>query len=114
METLRPFNVRLDGAEERKHLFGRDPKTAGLRSGQVMLDPGESVGEHNTDKKEEIIIVFEGKAEITSDRGPSMVIDKESVSYIPPNTMHNVKNIGKETLRYIYVVSPAENNNVDK
>lgn len=108
MESLRPFTVRLNDSEMRRHLMGDEPSTAGFRSGQVILQPGESIGEHATRNKEEVIVIFEGRAEISSERGPSLIADKESVSYIPPETKHNVKNVGSTVLRYIYLVSPVK------
>ena len=105
-EEFKPFAVKLQKTEARQRLLGQPSETACFRSGQVILKPGESVGEHSTDNKEEIIVVLEGKAEIFSDKSPSISAEKDVVIYMPPHTMHNVKNIGAELLRYIYIVSP--------
>jgi len=108
VEGLKPFSVQLNGSTKRRHLVGDFPKTIGLRSGEVLLDPGESVGQHSTKAKEEIIVIFSGKAEIFSDKIPLLTVQKDSLVYIPPHTDHNVKNVGNDVLRYIYVVSPVE------
>lgn len=104
MEELKPFTVRLESNKDRKHLLGDSPKTAAFRSGQVLLNPGEAIGEHSTKNKEELIIIFEGTAEVSFDKLPSCTAGKNSITYIPPHTTHNVKNIGKQSLKYIYIV----------
>ena len=108
MEELKPFSIKLDTEEKRRHLLGDNPKTAGIRSGQVILKKGESVGEHATNQKEEVIVVFWGTAEITTNKSSSIIAEENSVSYIPPRTIHNVKNIGEGDLRYIYIVSSVD------
>lgn len=37
-----------------------------LHSGYVVLEPGKDVGEHTTEGREELIVMVEGKAEVTS------------------------------------------------
>jgi len=107
LEELKPFTVRLESDKDRQHLFGDSPKTAGFRAGHVLLNPGEAVGEHSTKNKEEVIIIFEGTAEVSFDKLPSCAAGKNSITYIPPQTTHNVKNIGKRSLKYIYIVCPT-------
>jgi mannose-6-phosphate isomerase-like protein (cupin superfamily) len=75
-----------------------------LKSGRVILKPGEDVGAHVTDNREEIILVLKGMATI-------MVLGKESVVtsgnhyYIGPNIVHNIKNNTDSDLEYVYVVA---------
>lgn len=104
MEDLKPSKTILKDNDPRQHVLGNSPKTAGLRSGQVILKPGEEIGEHSTKDREEAIVIFEGRAEISSDKGEAIKAEKDSVVYMPPNTLHNVKNTGKDILRYIYIV----------
>lgn len=102
---LKPFVVKLQKDENRQSLLKPPDQTTKFRSGQVILKPGESVGEHSTKDKEEIIFVFNGKAEISSNKSVPLVIEKESIAYMPPHTTHNVKNIGRDVLKYIYIVT---------
>ncbi len=73
----------------------------------MVLKAGEAIGEHSTKDREEVIVIFEGRAEVSSNKSSSFTVEKNSIVYVPPDTIHNVKNIGKESLRYIYIVSPV-------
>jgi len=105
IKNLKPFTVKLQNNLERQHLLGRSPKTLGIRSGYVALKPGEEIGEHTTEDKEELLILLEGRAEVLSDKDSPILAEKNTVVYMPPHTKHNVKNTGSEILRYIYIVS---------
>ena len=105
MEDLKPFAVKMEKDQARQRLLGHLSDTVGLKSGQVILKPGEEVGEHNTENKEEVIVILEGEAEITSDKSGPVSAKKNSAAYIPPHTSHNVRNTGKSPLRYVYIVS---------
>ncbi|MGP8125846.1 MAG: cupin domain-containing protein [Nitrososphaerales archaeon] len=74
-----------------------------LHSGYVLLDPGEEVGEHATEGGEELIVMVEGKAEVTSN-GHAEAVEAPCVVLIPPHTVHNVKNKSKTPLKYVYVL----------
>ncbi len=114
MEELKPLIIKFKGDEKYTRLLSGPadngagkPQTAGLRSGYVNLMPNQDVGEHNTENKEEIILILSGKAEISCDKYPPMSAELNSFIYIPPNTKHNVKNIGRKILRYVYIVNPT-------
>ncbi len=83
------------------------PESVSMRSGLVLLNPGESVGTHNTNNFEEIVIVLEGNGEAQIKGHDPSVISRGDAIYIPPETEHNMVNAGKEILRYIYVVARA-------
>ena len=89
MQALKPFCVK------------------GVRSGQVALKPEESIGEHSTKEREEFIFIFEGRARVSTDKVGEFTAEESNLIYIPPNTMHNVTNVGTKLLRYIYIVSPV-------
>lgn len=94
--------------EYQKLLSGR-PQTCGMRSGRVYLKAGEECGRHSTGQHEEMLAFLSGK-------GTALIGEKESpfdvgqgkISYIPPHTIHNVKNTGAEPLVYIYCVTPVQ------
>ncbi|HTY45725.1 MAG TPA: cupin domain-containing protein [Patescibacteria group bacterium] len=98
--------MKLEGTQKYQRLFAGIPQTCGMRSGYVRLTPGESVGAHNTDAREEAIVILSGKAEIHTGESDVFSAEAGSVIYMPPHTPHDIKNIGQETLRYVYVVSP--------
>jgi len=104
MKNIRSFIKTLDSARKFKRLFGNSRKKKGLCSGFVTLKRGKSVGIHSTGKKEEIIIVLEGKAQV-SIAGKHFILKDRTMLYIPPNTLHNVKNIDTRSLKYLYVTA---------
>ena len=88
---------------EAGRLVGRDDGHQ-FRSGCVVLKPGEEVGEHSTEKGEELIIILEGTARvIAADEAED--VDAPSLVVIPPHTIHNVKNESYKMLRYVYNVA---------
>ena len=85
-----------------------EPKTCGMRSGRVYLEPEEDCGIHNTRDNEEMLIFLNGRgvAVIGKERN-QIPVGEGKVSYIPPETIHNIKNTGTGPLVYIYCVSPV-------
>jgi mannose-6-phosphate isomerase-like protein (cupin superfamily) len=78
-----------------------------MKSGLVTLKPGEAVGEHVTSGREEAIVILEGEAEVSVQGAPAFRSCAKSLVYIPPETPHDLRNCGKELLRYVYIVVPA-------
>lgn len=76
-----------------------------MHSGLVTLQPGETVGKHSTENKEEAIVVLEGEGIFKIDRGEELNLEKGYFVYCPPHTEHDVLNCGKEPLKYIFIVS---------
>jgi mannose-6-phosphate isomerase-like protein (cupin superfamily) len=99
------FCIRLKGRQKFLRLFGRSSKTYGLASGCLILKPKESIGLHNTKNKEEALIILEGQAEVSYSKNSKIRIKGISFVYIPPKTDHNIKNIGKGILKYIYITA---------
>ncbi|OXU15386.1 cupin domain-containing protein [Sedimentisphaera salicampi] len=85
------------------------PQTYGMRSGRVRLEGGESCGEHSTKAHEETLVFLEGcgNALIGEDKKPYEV-GEGKVCYIPPHTLHDIKNTGEKPLVYIFCVAPVE------
>jgi len=104
MKNIRPFVKKLNGRRQFKRIFGNSGKRKGLSSGFVILKKGCLVGVHNTAKKEEILIVLYGKVQV-SIAGEHFTLKDKMVLYIPPNTLHNVKNIGAGLSKYLYVTA---------
>jgi quercetin dioxygenase-like cupin family protein len=107
MKGLQPILIKLQGGERFQRLLGGIPSTAGMKSGYITLKPGESVGEHKTEAKEESIIVLEGTAAIYCAGKLLFSAQEESLIYIPPEVNHDIKNSSDKDLRYVYVVSPV-------
>jgi len=83
------------------------PQTAGMRSGFVRLQPGQSVGWHSTDRNEESLVILRGSGDALVEGGTTRSFKAPQFVYIPPATRHNVQNTGREMLEYVYVVAPA-------
>ena len=99
------FFIYPEGKQRFLRLFGDSQKTSGLRSGYVVLKPGESIGEHNTGPSEEVIYVAAGSGLVTYGKRGRVKIGKNAFIYIPPQTRHNVIGTGKSRLKYIYTAS---------
>ncbi|HPS20961.1 MAG TPA: cupin domain-containing protein [Candidatus Omnitrophota bacterium] len=106
MNKRKPISVRIEGNDKYQRILGGAPATCGMRSGHVVLKPGESVGEHNTDEREEAIIILRGHGQLFCEGSEAIDIEKDMVLYVPPLTKHDVKNSGVVDLEYVYVVVP--------
>jgi len=103
----KPQVISWDNPRRFKRLLKGPPSTFGLKAGLVTLKPQESVGEHTTKEKEEAVIILKGKAEIVCGCQTKFIVKRNSLVYIPRQTFHNVKNIGRGLLRYIYITCPS-------
>ena len=92
--------IRLDGPGR---IIG-PPHSRVLKSGHVVLNPGEEVGEHVTEKREELILIIDGTASITEE-GKKFVLCKGEAAYINEGKRHNVINETEKPLRYVYTVA---------
>ena len=100
--------IELQNTGEYQSLL-KEPVTSGMRAGRVYLKPGEECGEHTTGPHEETLIFLTGTG--TALIGPNKTphkIGEGKISYIPPHTIHNIKNTGTVALTYIYCVAPVK------
>ena len=102
---MRAFSKTLSGTKRFTRLIGDSRKPSGLSAGLVVLKPKESVGEHNTKDREEIIIVLKGRARIVFGRKGSFILKEKSFAYLPCSTKHNVENVGSKALKYTYITA---------
>jgi mannose-6-phosphate isomerase-like protein (cupin superfamily) len=97
-----------DDARYQNLLDGR-PQTWGMRSGRVYLQPGETCGRHSTEQHEEMLIFLAGRGiGLIGEEETAFEVGQGKVSYIPPHTIHNIKNTGTDPLVYIYCVTPVQ------
>jgi len=99
--------IILESAEKYKRLLASGEQTRKMKAGLVVLAPGEEIGEHSTQDKEEALIILSGQAEISCAPSPARAVPPNSLVYIPAQTKHNVKNIGSQILRYVFIVTPV-------
>lgn len=101
--------IGLADNPEYQPLLGGKPQTCGMRSGRVYLTPGATCGQHSTKANEEMLVFLSGKGTALIGEGEAAFeVGQGRVCYIPPQTVHNIKNTGTEPLIYIYCVAPVE------
>ena len=104
-----PRVVELDANGKKElRILGGPPDSYEMRSGLVVLPPGDSIGQHSTRMNEEVLVVLEGSGEMVFGDGSKLPVRANSAVYCPPHAIHNVVNTGRDVLRYVYVVSRAE------
>jgi len=82
----------------------KPPESANLKPSKVTLLPGEEVGEHVAESREEILIVLKGEAclMLGSER---MLLKENDVYFVKDGIVHNARNeSGKET-EYLFIVA---------
>lgn len=99
------FCTQPKGRQRFLRLFGDSAKPKGLRSGYVVLESKESIGEHNTGPSEEVIFIISGSGLVCHGQRSRVKVKKNSFVYIPPQTPHNVINTGEKLLKYIYTAA---------
>lgn len=82
-------------------------KSVQMRSGYVVLQPGEDVGSHNTGEHEEILIILHGKGIAEIEGFGKKKIKEGMAVYIPPNNQHDIYCTTSVPLQYVYVVAPV-------
>jgi len=102
MDERSPFVTAING----RHTLVKPPLSAGLRSGSVVLAPGESVGEHKTEGREEALVVLAGTATVVVE-GEVFEVGAKQFAYIPPESIHNVTNRTDKPVEYVYVTAPV-------
>lgn len=107
MIDIKAFPILLDSEEQYKRLLVGPPQNHCLRSGLINLQPGSSVGKHNTENYEELVVVLEGQGEMLGTEG-RLVINPRQAVYCPPHTEHDVLNTGNAPLKYIYIVTKTK------
>ena len=105
MSKDKVFCTQLKGRQRFLRLFGESSKSYGLASGLVTLKSKESVGLHNTKNKEEALIILAGQAQVSYGKQSKIKVKKNYFVYIPPKTDHDLKNIGKSILKYVYITA---------
>lgn len=106
MRKEKPFVVHLEETNKYQSLLQGSPQTRGMRAGRMFLLPGQDCGQHNTNENEELLIFLAGEGEVIVEKS-ILQISVGRVSYIPPGTIHNVRNTGDKPLIYIYCVVPV-------
>ena len=101
------FVIELNDKPEYQRLLEGTPQTRGMRSGRVFLEAGTACGQHSTKNHEELLVFLAGQGELHIGDNDGFAVGAGKVAYIPPETLHDVKNTGSQPLAYIYCVAPV-------
>jgi quercetin dioxygenase-like cupin family protein len=74
---------------------------------RVHMPPGKGHAFHRHPEMEEIIYVIEGTAEQWVDREKKL-LGPGDIAHIPMDMVHGTYNAGKDTLRFLAILSPAK------
>ena len=107
MSSKEPFVTVLTDDGKYQELLSGFPQTAGMRAGKVYLEPNKDCSEHSTGDHEEMLVFLAGNGEAVIGEGKTLKVGAGKILYIPPNTVHNIRNVSNEPLCYIYCVAPA-------
>ncbi len=80
------------------------PEARAISSSCVTLAPGQRVGEHTTEDREELLFVLEGEATLIAGNERTR-IPAGHAAYVPPNTHHDVANETTDRVLYVYVTA---------
>lgn len=106
--TIEPFVIEIADNSEYQSLL-KPLKTLNLHAGRVYLKPGSDCGQHTTGTNEEMLIFLSGKGQaVIGDK--TFAVGKGKITYIPPQTLHNIINNSNEPLIYIFCVASAAHN----
>jgi mannose-6-phosphate isomerase-like protein (cupin superfamily) len=105
--SRKPFVCELEDPADYHLLLTGYPQTCGMRSGRVRLAPGQSIGRHNTNANEELLVFFSGAGVAQIEDDTRLQVRAGSAAYIPPQTAHDIVNTGTEPLIYVFCVAPA-------
>lgn len=84
-------------------------KTKNLRFAVGCFGPGEGLKPHLHEKSEEVYYVVKGRGTVYLGKELKPInIEPETALYIPPKTIHCVKNTGEETLVIAFFLAPGE------
>jgi mannose-6-phosphate isomerase-like protein (cupin superfamily) len=111
MAQSEAFIVELNDKPEYQRILEGKPQTCGMRSGRVFLEPGKACGQHSTKDHEELLVFLAGEGELQigepTQHLPPLTVGAGRAAYIPPRTLHDVRNTGDTPLIYVYCVAPA-------
>ena len=105
--AIEPFVKELVDSTEYQSLL-KPPKTHGLHSGRVYLKPGSDCGRHTTGINEEMLVFLSGAGIAAIGDEQELKIGQGKILYVPPQTIHNIKNTSDKPLIYIFCVTPVQ------
>ena len=103
-----PFVKQLPSISSGYESVLRHPDSRKLRSGFVALEVGGEGHSHSTEEYEEMLVVLSGSGELVTEKYGNFPLTLHSIAYVPPQTIHLVRNTGTEPMQYLYIVTIVE------
>ena len=82
----------------------KPPESRRIKAGMVKLLPGEEVGAHVTEGREEIIVVTKGVGRLEI-AGSGEKIEEGKAYFVGEGKLHNVRNDSSKRLEYFYITA---------
>ncbi len=106
--NVKSLVVELNDKPEYQRLLDGETQTHGMKVGRVHLVPGASCGQHTTGGREEVLVFLFGTGRmLIGKEREAFEVGAGKVSYIPPETIHDIENTGDEPLIYVFTVTPV-------
>ena len=101
------LTVDINDKKEYQRLLDGIEQTHGMKVGRVYLEPGHDCHEHSTEAREELLVFLAGEGQLHIKGQEPLAVGQGKIAYIPPHTLHNVKNTSTDPMIYIFCVTPV-------
>ena len=105
--TTPPPGDIVPAATDRVDLATTEFETEGFGTGRKRLAPGEATERHSTGKARELIFCLEGTVTLKLGAAAPVTLRAGEMSYVPPDTEHELRNPGPGPTTYLFVFSRA-------
>jgi len=95
----------LDAPVDRIDLNTMEFEAEGFGTGKKTLKPSEITSEHSTGNHRELIFCLQGAITVRKSDKPPVTLMAGEMTYIPPATKHEIKNLADTPATYIFVFS---------
>lgn len=92
---------------DRVDLAATEFEADGFGTGRKLLAPGEATDPHSTGKYREIVVCLEGAVTVLRTGGSLTVLHPGEMTYLPPGTQHELKNLTDLPAAYVFVFARA-------
>ena len=103
--TAPPPGEIVPAATDRVDLATTEFETEGLGTGRKQLAPGEATERHSTGRMRELIFCLEGTVTLKLGTTAPVTLRAGELSYVPPDTEHELRNPGPGPATYLFVFS---------
>ncbi len=102
-------SINLHTYKKSNKILTRKKDSINFSCGLVVLKKTETMPEHITDNKEEILIGIKGRLQVYINSKKYKTLHPGSLVYLPPNVKHYIKNTTSKIAKYIYITTTTKN-----